>query len=360
MPYSNEHAARINKPSKYVRFRRENNKFGSGIDAIWGITKDGTVELQAIRFDKSKFTPEEAQKWCADHDHKPISFEPAQEKKSFLVPEPERGVRREMLCSTPKLECGKTDSPSGPGTLEGYAAAWNNVDHADEIIRPGSCLKTIQERVPTGKVKVMTRHICYGGDVMETAGTVRQGREDSYGLSFLGDFSSVAHAQTLRTLIREGHINACSIGYIPIKWEYEASPEGNGKTILVHKELKWLEVTPTVIPANENAILLGAKTLSLGEGTKEVLQHLLQVVPDAGALDAEAKSRALQEIGGEEGAEGALEMLEHLRSRLAVILHPNAEPDATDAKTALLRIHSGLMLREVERIQREIDLVLLG
>lgn len=77
MPYPNEHSARMHDPGKYVRFRRENDKFGSGIDAIWGITGDGTVELQAVRFDASKFTADEARAWLKEHNMEPISFEAA-------------------------------------------------------------------------------------------------------------------------------------------------------------------------------------------------------------------------------------------------------------------------------------------
>lgn len=82
MPYQNEHSARIKEPSGYKRYRRENNKFGAGIDAIWGIReKDEKAELQAIRFDVKKFTVAEAKAWLKEHDYKPIKFEPAEEKK---------------------------------------------------------------------------------------------------------------------------------------------------------------------------------------------------------------------------------------------------------------------------------------
>jgi len=82
MPYPSEHAARLKEPSRYEKFRRENDKFGDGIHAIWGITPDGKAELQAIRFDARKFTVEEAKAWLKDHDYKPILFEPASGEKA--------------------------------------------------------------------------------------------------------------------------------------------------------------------------------------------------------------------------------------------------------------------------------------
>lgn len=85
MPYPNEHAARLKDPDQYDRVRRENDKFGDGIHAIWGI-KGEKVELQAIRFSKDKWTVAEAKAWLKDHDYDPIEFEPAsssREARSF-------------------------------------------------------------------------------------------------------------------------------------------------------------------------------------------------------------------------------------------------------------------------------------
>jgi hypothetical protein len=78
-PYPNEHACRINDPGKYDKIRRQNNKFGDGIHAIWGV-KDDKTELQALRFDKSKFSADEAKAWASDHDYKCKPFEAAAEK----------------------------------------------------------------------------------------------------------------------------------------------------------------------------------------------------------------------------------------------------------------------------------------
>lgn len=80
-PYPNEHAARLTDPDQYDEIRRVNDDFGAGIDAIYGI-KDGTSELQAIRFDADRFTPAEAREWLADHDFDPMMFEEATGERS--------------------------------------------------------------------------------------------------------------------------------------------------------------------------------------------------------------------------------------------------------------------------------------
>jgi len=80
-PYPNEHACRLEDPDKYIRIRRQNDKFGKGIHAIWGVQGGGKpVELQAIRLTKSKFTAAEARAWIKDHKYKCKLFEPASEK----------------------------------------------------------------------------------------------------------------------------------------------------------------------------------------------------------------------------------------------------------------------------------------
>ncbi len=83
MPYPTEHAQRINNPDKYIRLRRKNDEFGAGIDVIYGVLEGGKTEVQAIRFDKAKFTVDEAKKWLQDHDYKTGGFEPASGSVEF-------------------------------------------------------------------------------------------------------------------------------------------------------------------------------------------------------------------------------------------------------------------------------------
>jgi HK97 family phage major capsid protein len=80
VPFPNEHAARLKDPNQYDSFARKNNEGGEGIDFIYGI-KDGVSELQAIRFDKTRFTTQESKAWLKSHDFEPILFEEASERK---------------------------------------------------------------------------------------------------------------------------------------------------------------------------------------------------------------------------------------------------------------------------------------
>jgi hypothetical protein len=81
-PYVKEHAARLKDPDQYEGFRRMSNEFGEGIHVILGL-KGGKAEEQSLRFDKSKFSADEARRWLADHDYEVVKFEPAIEEKAM-------------------------------------------------------------------------------------------------------------------------------------------------------------------------------------------------------------------------------------------------------------------------------------
>lgn len=77
MPYPNEHAARLHKPLKKAKYRRQNDRFGKGRHAIWMVDGKGKVILQAIRFNKNKYTVQQAKAWLDKHNAKVIKFEKA-------------------------------------------------------------------------------------------------------------------------------------------------------------------------------------------------------------------------------------------------------------------------------------------
>lgn len=82
-PFPNEHAARLVDPDKFTGFRRDNDAGGAGVDFIYGILSAGGTELQAVRFDKNRFTPAQARDWLSEHDFQPIMFEEATGDRSM-------------------------------------------------------------------------------------------------------------------------------------------------------------------------------------------------------------------------------------------------------------------------------------
>jgi len=135
-PYPNEHACRIQDPKKYARIRRQNDKFGKGIHAIWGIPKDGGTELQALRFSKSNFSAEEAKKWAKDHDYTCKPFEAASGKSDNSLCDIDTGDGK----GKGKNSC-KCDSC-------GHVVDWTNNCHGMTCIKCNKgTLKTIKKDV---------------------------------------------------------------------------------------------------------------------------------------------------------------------------------------------------------------------
>lgn len=119
MPFPNEHAARIVDPNKFERFRRSNDELGSGVDVIFGIPESGGSEIQAIRFDRKKFTPAEARAWLKEHDFKAILFEEAETKRETEARHPDGMSGHKDDEEKKKGQSGHDDEEEKPSGEEG-------------------------------------------------------------------------------------------------------------------------------------------------------------------------------------------------------------------------------------------------
>jgi hypothetical protein len=162
----------------------------------------------------------------------------------------------------------------------------------------------------------MVKHLAYGGDVLDTIGTVVEAKEDEYGAWFHAPLSSVDIAQRARTLVLEGHVRTCSVGYLPVKWnwltmdEYVDGMDEDAKAaahsmdseakILEHTEIKWLETTLTVIPMNELAVLTAAKSLDFAASRVKDIALALEPYLDAEPLNEERSAGILKDVFGTE------------------------------------------------------------
>ena len=141
MPYENEHAFRVNDPNKYKYFRRENDAFGDGISVIWGITEDKDVEIQAIRFDKEKWTIDEARKWMENHKIKAIEIEPAEEQEIQVFPRGEHIINNKIRKFDDEffqkiIESFNSDNLSKPYIDKNHKRAESFGDIMDLYIKP--------------------------------------------------------------------------------------------------------------------------------------------------------------------------------------------------------------------------------
>jgi hypothetical protein len=133
VPYPGEYAARIHDPDKYKLIHRQNNKFGDGIDAIFGVLPDGNTEVQALRFKVDKFKDrEDVKNWLKEHDYETIMLEDPKSDRE------EKSTRHDSA----------TDLVEVRRTPEGY------LDGRSRVTRAGVLLY----RNPDGSLRRELRH----------------------------------------------------------------------------------------------------------------------------------------------------------------------------------------------------------
>lgn len=265
-------------------------------------------------------------------------------------PEISKSARRVVWCPRPELAAkARKDSPHG--SIQGYAAVWDNVDLQNEIVRRGSFAKSIEERVKAGDIKLMVRHFAHGGDVPDLIGTVVEAREDDFGLWFRAKLSKIKLAQDTRTLVREGHVNGASVGFLPIKWNFM---DVDGKGVVELLENKLLEVTITAQPANELARVTAKTFLEGGKDAPSTIEEIL-AVPESyiSSLSLDDSSRLAAE---KERAVALGKAMEVLTGRLRKLTE---EPKASPVLMTDDRFHSLQM--SLRRAKLDVErLVLVG
>ena len=206
-PFKNEHSARLNDPSKYERFARENDKLGKGIHVIYGIKKGGGSEIQAIRFSSNKFTVAEAKAWLKAHKFHYILFEPASGGRAM---EEETNDYKILAIVGSKIIHAKGEDGTDEMFMEGYANTKGTKDRYGDIPTPFKrdfCYDLSEYQ----KNPVLL--IDHQNSVGAIAGSMEKIQEDEKGLFFRAKFSKsdlplIKHA---RTVYGEGHGKALSI-----------------------------------------------------------------------------------------------------------------------------------------------------
>jgi len=165
------------------------------------------------------------------------------------------------------------------GEFEGYAAGILNIDSTGDMILPGAFSADLPRFLAEGV-------ICWQHDWMTPIGVPLDAREDSYGLWSKCRISKTQQGQDAMTLIRDGVVKKLSIGYRVEDYDYvdraglSAYLNGSGCStqkcgeilkaydeqeldgVYLLKKLKLYEYSPVTVPANNNAIITGAKSLT--------------------------------------------------------------------------------------------------
>ena len=139
---------------------------------------------------------------------------------------------------------------SDEGKFEGYASVFNVVDDYDDVVLRGAFEKTIEKKWP----KLLWQH-----NSAEPVGAFADIKEDDTGLFVTGQlFLGIQKAREAYELLKGGAISGLSIGYIPVKWEYE---ERDNDIILLLKEIDLWEISLVTFPANPLANVNNVKGL---------------------------------------------------------------------------------------------------
>lgn len=246
------------------------------------------------------------------------------------------------------------------GEVEGYAAGIHNIDRAGDMILPGAFADDLPRFLSEGVV-------CWQHDWADPIGAPMDAREDSFGLWTRSRISKTTRGQDAMTLIRDGVVKKMSIGYRVEDWEevtrsglmgylgscampderkgaiLQQFDEAGWQSIYLLKKIKLYEYSPVSIPANPNAMITDAKSLT-GLTFAQHSEAVLTAVE--GLVERIAGITALRSEQGRKANPAHLELIDKLSDQAAGViteLHKMAEslrPDdpvdvTPEAKAAL-------------------------
>lgn len=139
-------------------------------------------------------------------------------------------------------------------TVTGIAST-PDVDQSNDQFTKGAWTKSLKEKVPQGLVKFLDSH---GGGIgvssSDVAGTVVEAEGRQGNLWFQAELSDAPDVQSLKTKIKEGHLDKLSVGFRPHETEEE-----NGIRKIKQAELVEISVVP--FPDNRNTEITNYKSM---------------------------------------------------------------------------------------------------
>jgi HK97 family phage prohead protease len=165
---------------------------------------------------------------------------------------------KQSLCKVDAEDDGKEQANSR--RLRGYASVSEIQDLERDRIMPGAWQKTLSERVKSGKVPLMTKHVVSGGVAADTIGWMtEESREDGIGLwadfvMLRSDLAAKAIDMCKTSLDLQKPVGL-SVEFYPEKYDPN---EFGGYDI---HEAKLIQVTLTTTPCNELSGVYAVKTV---------------------------------------------------------------------------------------------------
>lgn len=163
------------------------------------------------------------------------------------------------------------------GQIEGFAAAYGNVDHGGDIILPGAFTKTLRGRK---SLPMLLYH-----DGHRPVGVWNAFEDSDRGLKIKGRITTVSSdgAEAL-ALVRDGALAGLSIGYRSVKERYTDT----ARELI---ELTLLETSLVAVPMNDRAQVTKVKNIA-GEGRLPALRDFEEFLREAGFSRTQATAIA--------------------------------------------------------------------
>jgi len=195
-----------------------------------------------------------------------------------------------------KLEVKADDVDLKEGTFSGYASTFGNVDEGGDIIEKGAFKKTLKEH--SDMVKVLRGHLQLIGKPLEM-------REDNRGLFVKGFISQTELGKETLTLMRDGVLDAMSIGFNTLKSHFDKD-----KGIRHIKELKLWEFSIVTWGMNTQAKVEAVKSMAglipdiqaalMTDDMKQFIKNMALVKdgepPSSNSIDPDSVQSLLSEL----------------------------------------------------------------
>ena len=176
---------------------------------------------------------------------------------------------------------GISDVDSKRSIVIGYASKFGNTDSHGDIVVKGSFARTIKNN--GNRVKTLLHH-----DPVQIIGKPILMREDDEGLYTETKISDTALGRDLLTLIQDEVIDEMSIGFIPIREEYDKEVKAN----LIH-EIRLVEYSFVTLASNPEARIEGLKGLAVVNEIASSMKRAEKALRD-GSFETDEMPEALE------------------------------------------------------------------
>lgn len=190
--------------------------------------------------------------------------------------------------------------------FEGYASTWDKDLGGDQII-PNAFKKTIMERFPRKKIKVLWQH-------NEPIGLPTHMEEDSKGLYVIGKLSKTRLGDEALELMKDGVVDQMSIGYDVV--QDTLSDDGATRYL---KELVLYEFSPVTFPMNPHADITSVK-MHFNSLVKEFSNPIMATMLKEGRALSKANVESLK--SAVETLQGILAQVERNEPSKASLIEP--------------------------------------